>query len=108
MISVMDQVDGLRAFSLAFYFNKGSERRGFLMMFVFFVLELGLRISCLFEGEDREVGFVARTGLLWVVHLVKWGACTSYYFSCKNMVLQKKADLEVGRKFEGQSSKNAT
>lgn len=98
VISILEEVVGMRAFSLAFYFNRGSERRGLFMMFVFFALGLGLRIPCLFEGEDREAVFVARTGFLWVVHLVKWVACTWYYFGCKNRILEEKVDLEVGGK----------
>lgn len=100
VISVLEGTFGVRAMLLSAHFNKGSERRGLLLMAVFFVWGLGLRLPCLYFGcYEREImGIVAQVGLLCLGNVLKWVACMIYFYDCKKQTLEKKVDLEAGRK----------
>ncbi|KAF5443190.1 hypothetical protein F2P56_035769 [Juglans regia] len=102
VISVLEGTFGVRAMALSARFNRGSERRGLLLMAVFFVWGLGLRLPCLYfrcyEGEI--MGIVAQVGLFCLGNVLKWVACMLYFYDCKKQTLEKKVDVEAGREIK--------
>ncbi|XVF84935.1 hypothetical protein PTKIN_Ptkin17bG0079000 [Pterospermum kingtungense] len=101
VISILEGVYGHEALALSAYFIRGSERRGLLLMLVFFVWGNGLRLPCLY-GRCFEGGYgiVAQVGLLCVCHVIKWIACMVCFYDFKERVLEKKVDEERGEKYE--------
>jgi hypothetical protein len=98
VISVLEGIYGDEAFALSDYYSKGSERRGLLLMLVFFVWGLSLRLSCLYLGcYEGGRGMVVQTGLFCLGNVLKWVVCMVYFYDCKKRILEKKVDEEVGR-----------
>ncbi|KAG6650888.1 hypothetical protein CIPAW_06G074200 [Carya illinoinensis] len=102
VISVLEGTFGLRAMALSFRYNRGSERRGLLLMAVFFVWGLGLRLPCLYFGcyEGEIMGIVAQAGLYCLGNVLKWVVCVLYFYDCKKQTLEKKVDVEAGREIK--------
>ncbi|XP_041015061.1 uncharacterized protein LOC121257873 isoform X2 [Juglans microcarpa x Juglans regia] len=102
VISVLEGTFGVRAMALSARFNRGNERRGLLLMAVFFVWGLDLRLPCLYfrcyEGEI--MGIVAQVGLFCLGNVLKWVACMLYFYDCKKQTLEKKVDVEAGREIK--------
>lgn len=103
VISVLEGTYGFQALALAGLFNKDSERRGLLLMLVFFVWGLGLRSICLCVGcneRGMDLVVIAQVSLFCLGHLLKWVACVVYFHDCKKYALEKKFDVEVGREIK--------
>ncbi|KAG6650889.1 hypothetical protein CIPAW_06G074300 [Carya illinoinensis] len=101
-IRVLEGTFGVRAMALSARFNRGSERRGLLLMAVFFVWGLGLRLPCLYFGcyEGEIMGIVAQVGLYCLGNVLKWVVCMLYFYDCKKQTLEKKVDVEAGREIK--------
>ncbi|XP_022734968.1 uncharacterized protein LOC111288358 [Durio zibethinus] len=106
VISIMEGLYGHEALAFSAYFIRGSERRGLLLMLVFFVWGNGLRLPCLyaicFEGGN---GIIAQISLFCVCNVIKWIACMVYFYDCKVRILEKKVDEERGGKDEQLTNK---
>ncbi|EXB82620.1 hypothetical protein L484_027799 [Morus notabilis] len=101
VISILEGVYGVEAMALSNYFSRGNERRGLILMLVFFVLGVSLRLSCLLFGcLGSERWIVAQIGLFCLGNALKWVACVVYFHDCKNRIMEKKVDEEVGKKVE--------
>jgi hypothetical protein len=98
IISVLEGTCGIEALLHSAYFSRGSERRGLLLMLVFFVWEQGLRLASLYFGCYEEWrGIVVQVGLWWLGNVLKWVVCIPYFYDCKKRTLEKKVDVELGR-----------
>ncbi|XWS34830.1 hypothetical protein CRYUN_Cryun21dG0070900 [Craigia yunnanensis] len=101
VISILEGIYGHEALAFSAYVIRGSERRGLLLMLVFFVWGNGLRLPCLyarcFEGGN---GIIAQVSLFCVCNVMKWIACMVYFYDCKERILEKKVDEERGEKDE--------
>ena len=98
VISVLEGISGYEAFALSAYFSKGSERRGLILMIVFFVWGLGLRLPCLYFGcYEGWLGISVQISLFCLRNVLKWLVCMVYFYDCKKRILEKKVDEEVGR-----------
>jgi hypothetical protein len=76
VISVLEGTYGIEALLHSAYFSRGSERRGLLLMLVFFVWGQGLRLASLYFGcYEGGMGIVAQVGLLWLGNVLKWVVC---------------------------------
>lgn len=100
VISVLEGTYGFQALALSTRFSKGSERRGLLLMLVFFVWGLGLRLPCLYFGCYGWIGIVAHVSLLCLANVLKCLVCVVYFHDCKNRTLEKKVDVEIGREIK--------
>ncbi|KAF3431735.1 hypothetical protein FNV43_RR26471 [Rhamnella rubrinervis] len=61
VISILEGISGTEALALSSYYSRGSGRCGFILMLLFFVLEMGLRLPCLYIGcYQREVELLHR------------------------------------------------
>jgi hypothetical protein len=97
IISVLEGTYGIEALLHSAYFSRGSERRGLLLMLVFFVWEQGLRLASLYFGCHEEGrGIVVQVGLLWLGNVLKWVVCVPYFYDCKKRAFEKKVDVEHG------------
>ncbi|KAJ4711132.1 Transmembrane protein [Melia azedarach] len=100
VISILEDAYGVEALALAAYFNRGSEKRGLLLMLVFLVWGVVLRLPCLFLGifgsSDGGYGIVLQVFLLCLGNVFKWVACMIYYYDSKQRILEKKVDEETG------------
>ncbi|GAB2233369.1 hypothetical protein Droror1_Dr00002591 [Drosera rotundifolia] len=64
VVSLLEDVYGVDAVRLSFFFMNGSTRCGTYLMAVFFVLETGLRIPLLYlDGPRDGVIMLSKTGL---------------------------------------------
>lgn len=98
VISVLEGTCGIEALLHSAYFSRGSERRGLLLMLVFFVWGQGLRLASLYFGcYEGGMGIVAQVGLWWLGNVLKWVVCMLYFYHCKKRTLEKKVDVELGR-----------
>jgi Na+-driven multidrug efflux pump len=98
VISVLEGISGYEAFALSAYFSKGSERRGLILMIVFFVWGLGLRLPCLYFGcYEGWLGISVQIRLFCLRNVLKSVVCMVYFYDCKKRILEKKVDEEVGR-----------
>ena len=101
VISILEGLYGVEALALSAFFSKGNERRGFVLMLVFFVWGLSLRLPCLYFGcSEKELWIVPQISLFCFGNVLKWVACVVYFHDCKKRILEKKVDVEVGRKVE--------
>ncbi|KAF3431736.1 hypothetical protein FNV43_RR26472 [Rhamnella rubrinervis] len=90
-------ISGTEALALSSYYSRGSGRCGFILMFLFFVLEMGLRLPCLYIGcYQRGSGVVAQSSFFCLGTALKWVVCVVYFRSCKERTLEKKVDVEEG------------
>lgn len=108
VVSLLEDVYGIDAVRLSFFFMNGSTRCGTYLMAVFFVLGTGLRIPLLlcFDGprngvimlsktgldENAKLRGIARAGLLCWSNVIMWVVFVIYYHQCKKWVLEKKND----------------
>ncbi|XP_030497089.1 uncharacterized protein LOC115712840 [Cannabis sativa] len=97
VISILEEFYGVEAIALSVYFSKGNERRGFVLMLVFFVLGQCLRLSWFlfydsYGIEQSELSIVPQICLVFFClgNVLKWVSCVVYYFDCKNRILVKK------------------
>ncbi|GMY26199.1 hypothetical protein FCV25MIE_21441 [Fagus crenata] len=98
VISLLEGIYGGEAFALSAYFSKGSERRGMILMLVFFVWGLSLRLPCVFFGcYEGGIGIVVRQSLFCLGNVLKWVVCVVYFYDCKKRTLEMKVDEQVGR-----------
>lgn len=98
VISVLEGIYGVGALRVSYFFSRGNQERGLLLMFVFFVLGLCLRLSCVsLECYKRGYGIFLQIGLLTVVNTLKWVSCMIYFYDCKEMKMEKKVDEESGK-----------
>ncbi|KAJ1405316.1 hypothetical protein SESBI_25865 [Sesbania bispinosa] len=104
VISVVDGIYGIGALRVSYFFSRGNQKRGLLLMLVFFALGLCLRLSCLFFGCYKGGnGIFLQIGLLTVVNTLKWVACVIYFNDCKERKMEKKIDKESARDLESNS-----
>lgn len=101
VISVLEGTFGTEALLHSAYFSRGSERRGQLLMLVFFVWGQGLRLSSLYFGcyniEGGSWGIAAQVGLLCLGNVLKWVVFMLYFYDCRKRTFEKKVDVELGR-----------
>jgi hypothetical protein len=99
VISVLEGTYGAEALLHSAYFSRGSERRGQLLVLVFFVWGQGLRLSSLYFGwyEGGSWGIAAQVGLWCLGNVLKWVVFILYFYDCKKRTLEKKVDVELGR-----------
>ena len=84
VVSVLDGIYGIGALRVSYFFSRGNQKRGLLLMLVFFVLGFFLRLSCLSLGCYKEgVGIFLQIGVLTVVNTLKWVSCVIYFCDCK-------------------------
>ncbi|GFY88301.1 hypothetical protein Acr_06g0002410 [Actinidia rufa] len=89
VISVLEEVCGTEAYALSDRFSRGNNGYGLLLMLVFFLWGFVLRSLCLRFGCYEKVGgIVVPASLLWVGNLIKWVACTIYFYNCKEQNLE--------------------
>ncbi|PON59314.1 Transmembrane protein [Parasponia andersonii] len=101
VISILEGLYGVEALALSAYFSKGNERRGFVLMLVFFVWGQSLRLPCLYFGcFQTELWIVPQMSLFCFGNVLKWVACVVYFHECKNRTLEKKSNEDVGIKVE--------
>ena len=101
VISVLEGIYGYEAFALSAYFSKGSERRGLILMIVFFVWGLGLRLPCLYFGcYEGWLGISVQISLFCLRNVLKWLVCMVYFYDCKKRTLEKKFGEEVEQDVE--------
>ncbi|KAF8011461.1 hypothetical protein BT93_J1925 [Corymbia citriodora subsp. variegata] len=101
VISILEGKHGDIALGVAAYLSRGSRRKGFALMLVFFIWRLALRLYCLyFVGHSEGSGFVATTAvqvyLVCLGNVVKWSVFMVHYCDCKKRFLEKKIDVEEG------------
>ncbi|KAF7809280.1 transmembrane protein [Senna tora] len=98
VISVLEGVYGIEALVLSAYFSRGCQRRGLLLMLIFFAWGHFLRLFCLYIGGYKERnGVAAQVGLFCLANLLKWVVCMIYFYDCKERSLEKKVDEELGQ-----------
>ncbi|KAL2618646.1 hypothetical protein AAZX31_08G278700 [Glycine max] len=97
VISVLEGIYGVDAFSSSTYFSRGCHRRGLFLMMIFFAWGHLLRLPCYHVGgyEQGNAIFV-QVGLFCMVNPLKWVACMIYFHDCKERKLKKKTDEESG------------
>ena len=97
VISVLEGIYGVDAFSSSTYFSRGCHRRGLFLMMIFFAWGHLLRLPCYHVGgyEQGNAIFV-QVGLFCMVNPLKWVACMIYVHDCKERKLKKKTDEESG------------
>ncbi|XP_014507872.1 uncharacterized protein LOC106767482 [Vigna radiata var. radiata] len=98
VISVVEGIYGIGAIRVSYFFSRGNQQRGLLLMFVFFALGLCLRLSCVsLQCYKRGYGIFLQIGLLTVVNTLKWVSCMIYFHDCKERKMEKKIDEESGK-----------
>lgn len=98
MISVVDGIYAIGALRVSYYLSTGNQKRGLLLMLVFFALGLCLRLSCVsLECYKGGYGIFVQIGLLTVLNTLKWVSCMIYFSDCKERKMQKKVDEESGK-----------
>ncbi|TKY60261.1 hypothetical protein E2542_SST17357 [Spatholobus suberectus] len=99
VISVLEGIYGIGALRVSYFFSRGNQMRGLLLMLVFFVLGLCLRLSCVSLGCYKGgYGIFVQIGFLIVVNTLKWVSCTIYFYDCKERKMEKKVDMESSGK----------
>ncbi|XP_058742155.1 uncharacterized protein LOC131634033 [Vicia villosa] len=119
VISVLEGVYGIGAMRVSCYFSSGNQKRGLVLMLVFFVFGGFLRLVCIyFECYKGGSGVFLQISVLTVMNTLKWVACVIYFNDCKERKMEKKAfvlskekkvdgdDEEMG-KVEIESSSNS-
>ncbi|XP_044490441.1 uncharacterized protein LOC123214627 [Mangifera indica] len=97
VISILEKVKGVEALVLSAYLCRGSEKRGRLLMLVFFAWGVCLRLPCLVLGcYEGGFGMVLQNVFNSLGNVIKWIACMVYFYDCKTRILEKKVDEEVG------------
>ncbi|KAJ0037383.1 hypothetical protein Pint_23015 [Pistacia integerrima] len=97
VISILEEIKGVEALALSAYFSRGNEKRGRVLMLVFFVWGVCLRLPCLVFGcYESGNGMVLQNVFYSLGNLIKWVACMVYFYDCKKRILEKKIDEEVG------------
>ncbi|XP_057494174.1 uncharacterized protein LOC130779522 [Actinidia eriantha] len=102
VLSVLEEVCGIEAYSISDYFSRESNGNGLLLMLVFFLWGFVLRSLCLYFGcYKRVAGLIVPVCLLWIGNLIKWVTCLIYFYDCKERSLEiveekvKKAKAEA-------------
>ncbi|KAL9447220.1 hypothetical protein AB3S75_014818 [Citrus x aurantiifolia] len=97
VISILEQnKHGDVALGVSAYISRGSRKRGFLIMLVFFAWSFGLRLSSLCVGWQKvnvviEV-ILAQACLDCLGSVMKWVAFMIYFYDCKKRFIEKKFD----------------
>ncbi|CAK8578781.1 unnamed protein product [Lathyrus sativus] len=92
VISVLEGFYGIGALRVSCYFSSGNQKRGLVLMLVFFVFGGLLRLVCVyFECYRGGSGIFLQIGVLSVVNTLKWVACVVYFNDCKERKMEKKA-----------------
>ncbi|KAK8516661.1 hypothetical protein V6N13_080754 [Hibiscus sabdariffa] len=95
VVSMLEGVHGADALGLSVYLCRGSERRGFLLMLVFFVSGIGLRFACFYGGSrEKRWRMVAGVGLICMGKVMKWIICVIYFYRCKEWTEERVEDEE--------------
>lgn len=99
VVSVMDGIYGIGALRVSCFFSSGNQKRGLILMLVFFVIGLCLRLLSVYFGCYKGgYGIFLQIGVLIVVNTVKWVACVIYFCDCKERKMEKKVvDEEIGK-----------
>ncbi|XP_047157350.1 uncharacterized protein LOC124828163 [Vigna umbellata] len=101
VISVVEGIYGIGAIRVSYFFSRGNQQRGLLLMFVFFALGLCLRLSCVsLQCYKRGYGIFMQIGLFTVVNTLKWVSFMIYFHDCKERKMEKKIDEESGKDLE--------
>ncbi|KAI4328236.1 hypothetical protein L6164_020609 [Bauhinia variegata] len=104
VISVLEEIYGVRALRLSYFFSRGNQERGLLLMLVFFVLGLCLRVSCVSLGCYKGgYGIFLQIGLFCVLTTVKWLSCMVYFYDCKERKMEKKVGEKADEDLESAS-----
>ena len=94
----MDGIYAIGALRVSYYLSRGNQKRGLLVMLVFFALGLCLRLSCVSLGCYKGgYGIFVQIGLLTVLNTLKWVSCMIYFSDCKERKMEKKVDEESGK-----------
>ncbi|XP_039163126.1 uncharacterized protein LOC104435639 [Eucalyptus grandis] len=101
VVSILEDSYGSEAMEVAAYLSKGNNKKGALLMLVFFLWGLCLRLPCLYgKCSERNGGvLVISVGmcLVCVGNVFKWTTCLLYFNECKKRVMEKKFDEEEGK-----------
>uniref|UniRef100_K7KQW7 Transmembrane protein n=1 Tax=Glycine max TaxID=3847 RepID=K7KQW7_SOYBN len=95
---IVDGIYAIGALRVSYYLSTGNQKRGLLLMLVFFALGLCLRLSCVsLECYKGGYGIFVQIGLLTVLNTLKWVSCMIYFSDCKERKMEKKVDEESGK-----------
>ncbi|GMJ08235.1 hypothetical protein like AT1G23850 [Hibiscus trionum] len=95
VVSMLEGIHGADALGLSVHLCRGSERRGFLLMLVFFVWGVGLRFTCFYGGSHgKRWRMVAGVGLICMGKVMKWMVCVIYFYRCKEWTVERVDDEE--------------
>lgn len=87
VISVLEKKCGADALIFSGCLNSGNERKGFVLMLVFFLWVSGLRLTFFYRGSGIGWGIMAEAALLCLGNVVKWVAVTIYFHNCRDQIL---------------------
>jgi len=104
VISVVEGIYGVGAIRVSYFLSRGNQKRGLVLMFVFFALGVCLRLSCVsLECYKRGYGIFVQIGVLTVVNTLKWVSSMIYFYDCKERKMEKKVDEESGKILQNDS-----
>jgi len=111
VISVLDGIYDIGALRVSYFFSNGNQKRGLVLMLVFFVYGGFLRLICIYlgcyKGGSGIFLLIGIVGILTVVNTLKWVSCVIYFNGCKERKMEIKVDdEEIGKvQLESDSSK---
>lgn len=111
MRHVLDGIYGIRALRVSYFYSSGNQKRGLVLMLVFFVYGVFLRLICIYfgcyKGGSGIFLLIGIVGILTVVNILKWVSCVIYFNDCKERKMEMKVDdEEIGKvQLESNSSK---
>jgi len=109
VISVLEGIYGTGALKGSYYFSSGNQKRGLVLMLVFFVFGDILRLMCIyFECYRGGSGIFIQIGILTVANTLKWVSCVIYFNDCKEREMEKKIDVEEMGKAQVESNSAKT
>ncbi|KAK9001611.1 hypothetical protein V6N11_083391 [Hibiscus sabdariffa] len=95
VVSMLEGIHGADALGLSVYLCRGIERRGFLLMLVFFVSSIGIRFAWFYGGSrEKRWRMVAGVGLICMGKVMKWIICVIYFYRCKEWTVERADDEE--------------
>ncbi|XWS63643.1 hypothetical protein CRYUN_Cryun06bG0118600 [Craigia yunnanensis] len=97
VISTLEGVYGADALGLSAYFCRGSQTRGFLLMLVFFMWDVGLRLACFYSGcNEKGWRTILQVSLICMGNVMKWEVCVIYFYHRKKWTVEG-VDGEAGK-----------
>jgi hypothetical protein len=111
VISLLEGIYGIGALRVSYFFSSGGnhQKRGQILMLVFFIYGASLRFICIYFGCYKGGnGIFLLIGIFNVVNTLKWVSSVIYFNDCKErkMEIMKVDDEEIGKiQLESNSSK---